>query len=351
MSEKESTHGLACPNCGGMVPVPEGQVIVHCPYCELRSLVRGERGIQRYQIPKKIERQQAEAKLKSFLTGHREIASDAARSAKLDEAFLAYIPFWASWTRVLGWVFGEKRISDGDKTHYEPREVQVSEDATWNEAACDVGEFGVETAPLGNQPLVAFDPEVLHATGMVFEPVTSSTEARQAADAYFQGRVQASAHLDRIGQVFVRLVRHRFGLVYYPLWVLRYLYKGRSFQVAIDGYSGEILYGKAPGNTLYRATILVGGMAMGAALAVDGSALMAYLGTSSHGDSGSGMLAAALIALIAGIGIMGAAYRTFRYGEQYEFRRKGKAGLDQLFGAQNIIGNIQDMDKWINLLS
>ena len=53
------------------------------------------------------------------------------------------------------------------------------------------------------------------------------------------------------------------ALVYYPLWVARYHYRHRSYQVVVDGYNGRVLYGKAPGNTLYRALMLVAGTAPG----------------------------------------------------------------------------------------
>ena len=58
-STVEATHGLNCPNCGGVVPIPGGQVIVACPYCDMRSFVKGERGIQRYQVPHRVDRKQA----------------------------------------------------------------------------------------------------------------------------------------------------------------------------------------------------------------------------------------------------------------------------------------------------
>ena len=31
---------------------------------------------------------------------------------------LVYLPFWASWARALGWVFGQKRVRSGDQTTY-----------------------------------------------------------------------------------------------------------------------------------------------------------------------------------------------------------------------------------------
>jgi hypothetical protein len=332
-----------------MVPIPEGQVIVRCPFCDLRSLVRGERGLQRYQVARRIDRQQAVGALHKFLTGHRAIAGDAARNARLSEAFLAYIPFWASWSRVLGWVFGQKKVRSNKNTHYKPREIQVVQDMTWNRAACDVGEFGVETVPLTSQPMAPFDPGVLHDSGLVFEPVGSVSEARQGAEDDFMARVQQTADLDRIAQIFVRFVRQRLGLVYYPLWVLRYLYRGRAFQVAVDGHSGEVLYGKAPGNTWYRAAMLVAGCALGSLLAIDGAAASAYMALQISDDGAEAFLGLALALLVVGFGMIAAAYRAFRFGEQFEYRKFGKQPVISPFQIKEVYSQIKDLDTWLNL--
>jgi hypothetical protein len=348
MNEKEPVHGLTCPRCGGMVPIPEGQLIVRCPFCDLRSLVRGERGLQRYQVPQRIDRQRAVQALQDFLKGHRAIASDAAKTATLSESFLAYLPFWASWARVLAWIFGQERVQRNNRTEYRPKEIKIAQDMNWSGAACDVGEFGVTTIPLADQVLEAFSPDALHARGMVFEPVGSVSDAQTAAEQEFNERLSQGSHLDRVSQTFVRSVRRRFGLVYYPLWVLRYLYRGRAFQVVVDGYSGQVLYGKAPGNTLYRAAMLVGGMALGAILAVDISAGAFALAFNVEGRGGGFFFFVGLAMLVAGFGMMLSAYRRFRYGEHYEFRRYGpKASLSWL-DPRKLLSQMGDMQAWLN---
>jgi DNA-directed RNA polymerase subunit RPC12/RpoP len=346
MSKKDSLHGLNCPRCGGIVPVPEGQLIVHCPYCDLRSFVKGERGLLRYQAPQRVTREQAGQALRKFLTGNIAIAPAAARKAQLSEAFLVYLPFWTVWARVGAWVFGEKRVGSGDDARYEPREMRVVQDMTWNSAACDVGEFGVEQVTTVESGLEPFDPDTLHSSGMVFEPVGSFSEARQEAGEQFQAVVEKKSGLDRLAQVFVRAVRRRYAIVYHPLWVLRYAFRGRVFQVVVDGYSGEILYGKAPGNTLYRAAALVLGMAVGAFLAIDGPALIL---AASDGDGD--LLWAALGLMAVGGAIMYAGYRAFRHTEQYEFRRGGSTSFVDVKNALEMVTPGEGLEKWLNRLS
>lgn len=325
MAETSTAHGLNCPRCGGTVPVPEGQPIVICPYCDLRALVKGDRGIRRYQLKRQVDLPAASARLGKFLGSNWAIALNARRQAELSEAFLAYIPFWTAWARTLAWVFGKERVGSGKRQRWEPRERQITREMIWTGAACDVAELGVNQVPLtlSAPELAAFDAEQLHAEGLVFEPVASQSDAQQAAQRDFSNQVQAEAGIDKVSQAFVRYLNERFGLVYYPLWVLRYLYRGRAYQLVVDGHSGELLYGRAPGNTLYRAAVLVAGMALGAFLAVNGSLLGLYLMANADGDDAEGLLALILVAVVFGGGLIYAAYRAFRYGEVYEFQKYG----------------------------
>ena len=342
MSTGKALTGLNCPRCGGTVPIPEGQAIVCCPYCDMRSLVRGERGVLRYQAAAAIDRQSAANAMRSFLSGNWAIARDAARLAEFKEAFLAFLPFWSVWGRIAGWAFGEKRVGSGDNKRYEPREVRLVEEMHWNGPACDVAEFGVQSVPLAARELEPFDSPGLHDQGLVFEPTGSPTEAQASAEREFESTLRRKSKLDRISQLFVRTLRRQFGLVYYPVWVLRYLYKGRAFQVVVDGCTGRVLYGKAPGNTFYRAAVLVAGMALGAILAVDVAALGLYF---SSGDE-EGSFGLAIAAFVAGLFFMFTAYRAFRYGEEYEYRHDGKRSL---FGGAStpLDGRFKKLESWI----
>lgn len=328
-----------------MVPIPEGQRIVKCGFCDQRSFVRGERGLRRYQVAQRIDREQASAGLRQFLTAHRAIAQDVAKSAKLTEIFVAYLPFWAVWAKALGWVFGEKRVGSGDSKRYEPREIEFARDVHWNGAACDVGEFGVDSLALTTQQMEPFDPEKLHARGMVFEPLGSQSEAQASAESEFQSAVRSHAGLDRVAQVFTWLAHRRFNLVYYPLWVLRYLYRGRAFQVVVDGYTGQVLYGKAPGSTFYRALVLVGGMLLGSFLAVDVSFGVFALAFEMDGDTPATLILIGLGMIAAGFGIMIAAYRKFRYGEIFEYR----AYLKKSRTDKDLFNQFRDMTGFLEL--
>ena len=273
-------------------------------------------------MPVRIGKDQALQAFQKFLAGNWAIARDAARSASISEVMLVHLPYWAAWGRGLGWVFGTRDEGSGDDRRRVPHEERIVEELNWNGAACDVGEFGVTAISLLGRALEPFNADTLHRSGLVFEPVGSDEEALATAQSSFEERVRSKARLDHISQAFVRIVRPRMGVVSYPIWVIRYLYHNRAFQVVVDGFSGEVLYGKAPGNVYYRAAILVGGMALGSFVSIDLAYLFAGFSNNSNNGSGTGAIATFIIGLI----LMFGAYRIFRYGEHYEYRRYKAAG-------------------------
>jgi hypothetical protein len=294
------------------VPVPEGSRIVQCPFCQQQSLVQGERGVRRWQVRRQVERDQAQKLVTDFFRGIDK-ARDLRRQANIKETFLVYLPYWRVEAFVAGWMFG--RVKSG-KDDTRPVEVEVMEEMHWNDAAVDVSEFGVESVVISKEQLEPFDSDLLHAEAMVFEPSESRTEAIGEASDHFisRGRSQRSMS-SRYFERF-HLLRTQLSLVYYPLWVARYEYRGRNYQVVVDGVKGQVAYGKAPGNILYRAGMLVGGLASGNFIMINGTAVAAFIFDGSDDDG----LGIACIPFIVGVALIIGGYRAFRYGEEVETR-------------------------------
>ncbi len=136
------------------------------------------------------------------------------------------------------------------------------------------------------------------------------------AERHFIYRARGKKRLKRKFFEKFHFLRPRLSLVYYPLWVTRYEYRKRNYQVVVDGVKGKVLYGKAPGNIFYRAAALVVGMALGNLVLVNGTILALLLLSGGSDDEGSLLLL--LIPVAAGLSLIVAGYRAFRYGEEVE---------------------------------
>lgn len=320
MSNKTKTQGLTCPNCSGVIPVPEGARIVTCPFCNMSSLVQGERGVRRWHVTNRLDRPAALEEVKEFFKGMNK-ARDLDDKAEIAELFLVYLPYWRVNAFVAGWLFG--RVKSGDDST-KPVEVEVMEEMEWNDAATDVSEFGVHRVTVSHQDLEPYDAESLHAEGMVFEPVESRSEALDEAKLHFIHRGRSKRSLNQKYFEKFHILRQRLSLVYYPLWVARYRYRNRSYQVVVDGVEGKVLYGKAPGNIFYRAAMLVGGIAAGTFILVNGTIIAGLAISSSDDSDGLGIL---FLPIAIGIGLVVAGYRKFRYGEEVEKLQKSARKL------------------------
>jgi hypothetical protein len=100
------------------------------------------------------------------------------------------------------------------------------------------------------------------------------------------------------------------NVVYYPLWIIRYVFANRTYQVVVDGEDGAICYGKAPVSTLFRA--IAGIFATAAGM------FFATLFEIFKYSTSKGAFAAYVFSLVIGIGLMTWGYKKFRYGGEIE---------------------------------
>lgn len=265
LTRESRVQGLTCPSCGGTLEVAAGLRVVVCPFCETPHLALSEVGIRRWSVTPKLDAPGARDAARGWLSTGMSRDRRLRREAVQGEAILAFLPFFRMQADVVGFALGtevrRRTVGSGKNRRTQTYEVDVersvekSFDRTY--PAVDVAEWGVQKIDLRNDHLVPYDPRGLKRLGMVFPPTGSEAEIRAAA----RNRVSSSADpgqgLKRVRFRFLETLRERFSLIYYPLWIIRYRFEGRSYQILIDAEDGSLVYGKAPGNDLYRALTMV----------------------------------------------------------------------------------------------
>jgi uncharacterized Zn finger protein (UPF0148 family) len=136
----DKTTGLTCPECSGVVPLQEGDRIVACPFCGVYALVQGDHGIRRWQVSRRVEREEALQDVQNFFSGLKK-ARDLKKEAQITEMFLVYLPYWRLQADVAGWRFGRKKTG---KDSTKPVEAQVQEQMYWNDAALDASSSAIK---------------------------------------------------------------------------------------------------------------------------------------------------------------------------------------------------------------
>jgi hypothetical protein len=247
-------------------------------------------------------------------------ARDMPKIGKVTEAYPIYLPFWKANTRVAGWICGyeERRRTDskGNTTVERiPKEVMVLNDYVFTDIACDPGDLGIRTLRnmMGEVGFADFD--------MIptFEATTSKDDAVTRAKNDALTRAKTGARVPHVTFERLHVFPRSLTMLYYPVWVVRYSYHDRMYMDTVDGVTGKVLSGRAPGDPLFQSMAMTGGAVVGGLIAA---------GSLIYGSSAGGYEIPSIGVLI-GLGVLFLAYRFFRHGSERiegEFKEKKSMG-------------------------
>ncbi len=313
-------RGITCPSCGGELDIKEGIRSFNCKYCKTLLIVKSATGPLKYYVPKKVTRDDAINRAYNWMDKGISKAKGLKSNSKIDEAFLVYIPYWRVRADIVGWVFGQEkrtRSSGNSTTTYYvdvEKEIQSTFDRTY--PACDVAELGVKHVNLTGDDIEPVEFEKLQQEGMMFNVVSSEDEVHSVAKELFYKETVGKIDLYNISFEHYDIVRDDINIVYYPLWVVRYNFNNRVYQVIVDGEDGSICYGKAPGSNMFRAVTGILGTAAGMFFIT----FFSLFGAALSGGKNSFKIFAVLgtISIFVGIFILKWSYKKFRYGGEIE---------------------------------
>lgn len=298
---------MNCPSCGGAVSIEEGWSTLSCPYCNLLLAIEGDEGVEKITLMNLMDREKAVASVRGWWrSGFK--ARDLKKKGEITECYPIYVPFWKLKGRAAGWVCGyDERYEGTGKNRRKvkvPKEEMVLRDLIWNEVACDAGDIGIEHLKNLEGKAVLYDGGI-----PTFEVTTSDDEAKQAGLASLSRQASSSAHVQHVTFSKVHVFPKELQLIFYPIWVTRYRYSGRMYFATVDGITGRVLSGRAPGDNLWRSVF----MTLGTAAGGWGMGLGAWLALKS-GDDGAIFIGGGT--LLVCLAVAAAGYGFFRHGSE-----------------------------------
>ncbi len=324
--------GLSCPACGGAISVVEGENTIVCPYCSSTLFIEGDDGISTLAFKNRLTQEKAVQASQGWWR-HGWKARDLARTGRVSEVYPIYLPFWRSSTRVAGWICGyeERRYTDNKgRVHTEriPKEVMVLNDYPFSEIATDPGDLGIRTLRnfSGETGFADFD---LIPT---FESTTSKDDAVAKAKADALKRARSGARVPHVTLERLHVFPKHITLVYYPVWVVRYDYRDRMYMCTVDGVTGQVLSGRAPGDPLFQSLAITAGTSVGG--------LITAAGIFFAQSSGEILIAGVAI----GLGVLYLTYRFFRHGSEIiegDFKHKPASSKETFKELQEVAKQLQ----------
>jgi|GEM_PF-2306243 DNA-directed RNA polymerase subunit RPC12/RpoP len=296
-------RAIGCSHCGGALEISEGAALVRCSYCGSAFLARTRGGTIRFLAPARVAPGVAEATVRALLRAPER--ADLAAGATRVATELFYVPFWRFRATFLGRVRGKRDVfvrkpvavvqGDGESTggvRFEMKEVKVgTEDVTeeiqeiWKASitASPLEDLGIprlssrRQMPGGLVRLSAGAGEIPGLAlagdgpwdGTLIDPMIEAEDARREADEIFERFVRGrGAELAERRLVCERL-QERESLVFYPVYRVRFQYRGRLFDAAVDGLEARLVRAVLPGRSspLRGAFVAIaGGLGLGAGI-------------------------------------------------------------------------------------
>jgi len=259
--------------------------VIECAHCRTRYLTHLDAGFERRYFPAKVERLQAVGAAARWLWEHPDVPSDIRDSAFVD-AHLLYVPIWEVRAYLVGWEFGKKLRNKTTLVKVGEEEVVRTELV---EQPVEEGFFGERRYYQEAADLDALGMGRPHITGREFTLPYLVGELEGGA-AVLQTDGDLEAVRERARASFVRpptgtvapdtrlfLLKESAALLYYPLWILRYRYRGRLYEMVVDARNGRVHAARAPADNRRRiAFFLASYAALAVALAAAVSAWHAW---------------------------------------------------------------------------
>ncbi len=297
---------MTCPSCGGQILSEEGENLALCKYCDSVFSLDTDEGVAQVTYKLTVTGKDAEKSVKSWMTAGT-MAENLHKDAEIAEIYPIYLPFWRLIARGKACVCGYQEEKDDDgHTTKTPRETLINREYVYNDIACTSGDLGIDSIRIPDKAQAAgFDEGDM----VTFAATLSKDDSYQngcnaiIAEAIDDGRRTMDHITFSKGFCFPK----GFTKVYYPFWIVRYLYQDRSYFATVDGITGEIVSGRAPGNVKRQGLYAGGGGTIAGALTGVG------IGLIGMGEDTAGF---AVPLLFVAVILIWYSYQQFRYGDE-----------------------------------
>ncbi|MEM2930810.1 MAG: hypothetical protein QW797_08145 [Thermoproteota archaeon] len=242
-----SLRQLTCINCNATITAPQAASIVVCPYCGHTFEVSTGKKWEYFMFPAYVDSASAWRKAIQFILRRYGVPEDFNTEANLSRAELYNIPYH---------VFSCKAYSScsyhGNQASYlEVRNMSIlaTRTGTWLDGFAETLSFSVRGRSF-------FNPSQAQKSRF-YLPTLDYRQAYNMAYHFIVNQAMSEARKSCSGSKGVDKAEVNYlGLVHYPLWLMEYTYKGKTYKVLMDASGGRVIFVEYPLSTKSRTTML-----------------------------------------------------------------------------------------------
>jgi hypothetical protein len=239
-------ENIRCSHCGAPVEFKPGEIIATCKYCGFTTVVEtGEAfNFEHSLLLNKYDLNQADDLIKDWMRSGFLKPPDLAKKSKIMEKNLVYLPFWI--------------VSVEAKTSYKGiferiappvvKEGKIEREYNWLVLAREAAGFPTREYDVPLEGKIPFDFRKIEGFAKVLNSEIDRTEALELAKQQIEAhhRYLLQQDVDKIIEMYTDIDVKQMVYLHAPVWFVKYEYKGKTYQLIMDGAAGMALKGDIP---------------------------------------------------------------------------------------------------------
>jgi hypothetical protein len=237
---------ISCSHCGAPVEFEPGELITTCKYCGFTTVI--ETGapfkFEHSLLLNKYDSDQADELISSWMRSGFLKPDDLARKSKILEKNLVYLPFWV--------------ISIEAKTSYKGvferisppivKDGKIQKEYNWLVLAREASGFPTREYDVPLAGKIPYDFRKIEGFAKVLNSEIRREEALDLAKQQIEAhhRYLLQQDVDKIIEIYTEINVKQAVYLHAPLWFVKYEYKGKTYQLILDGAAGMALKGDIP---------------------------------------------------------------------------------------------------------
>ena len=237
---------IRCPNCGAPISFEPGEIIATCKYCGYTVVIETGKAFtfEHSMLLNKYDETEIEEPVETWMRTGFIKPSDLAKKSKITEKNLVYVPFWvvsADAESTYKGIF--ERI-----TPPVVKEGKIKKQYNWLVLARKATAFPTKEYDVPLKGKIPYDFRKVESFAKVLNSEIDKNEAVELAKQEIEGhhRYLVQQDVDRIIEMKTEVDISQTVYLHAPVWFTKYEYKGKTYQLLVDGATGTAIKGDIP---------------------------------------------------------------------------------------------------------
>lgn len=237
---------IRCANCGAPISFKPGEIIATCRYCGFTGVIETGKAftLEHSMFLNKYNHDQVEELIREWMRSGFAKPRDLAKSSKISEKDLVYLPFWvvpvtaeSTYTGVF-----ERLIPPVKK------EGEIKKKYDWLVLARKAADFPTREYDVPLEGKIPYDFRKIEGSAKVLNSEMEEHEAVDVAKQQITNHHEflAKQDVDKIIEMQTDFSTGDAVYLHAPIWFVVYEYKGERHNLIADGATGMIIKGDIP---------------------------------------------------------------------------------------------------------